>query len=133
MMELFREKFPNGVSCVEDVVSNQVVREMEMQLEQTKLDLETYREAVRKETENYNICVSQLELSRQEVITPMPKPLMLSRSFFGKILQVKLFSLPGPYLQRSPTTGGICEVPSDPPILLQPGGVWYKTKKRLYS
>ena len=40
MMELFREKFPNGVSCVkDDLINNHVAMEMEMQLAQTKSEL----------------------------------------------------------------------------------------------
>merc|ERR1711936_658589 len=69
LLILKKEMADNGGSCVDDVASSQVVREMEMQLEQTRLELETSRETVRKEGENYNMCVSQLELAKQEVIT----------------------------------------------------------------
>merc|ERR1711892_1394565 len=66
---LKKEMGENGGSSIDSGASAQVVREMELQLEQARLELETSRQTVHKEGERYNMTISQLEISRQEVVT----------------------------------------------------------------
>eukprot|EP00091_Calanus_sinicus_P007910 TRINITY_DN1926_c0_g2_i6.p1 TRINITY_DN1926_c0_g2~~TRINITY_DN1926_c0_g2_i6.p1 ORF type:complete len:526 (-),score=163.64 TRINITY_DN1926_c0_g2_i6:235-1812(-) len=66
---LKKEMGENGGSSVDSGASAQVVREMELQLEQARLELETSRQTVQQEGERYNMTLSQLEISRQEVLT----------------------------------------------------------------
>merc|ERR1712106_957152 len=66
---LKKEMGENGGSSIDSGASAQVVREMELQLEQARLELETSRQTVHKEGERYNMTISQLEISRQEVMT----------------------------------------------------------------
>merc|ERR1711892_793652 len=69
LLILKKEMAENGGSTVDAGASAQIVREMEMQVEQVRLELETSRETVKKEGDRYNMTLSQLELSRQDVIT----------------------------------------------------------------
>merc|ERR1711892_868111 len=66
---LKKEMGENGGSSIDSGASAQVVREMELQLEQARLELETSRQTVHKEGERYSMTISQLEISRQEVMT----------------------------------------------------------------
>merc|ERR1711892_688828 len=66
---LKKEMGEHGGSSIDSGASAQVVREMELQLEQARLELETSRQTVHKEGERYNMTISQLEISRQEVVT----------------------------------------------------------------
>merc|ERR1711892_872229 len=66
---LKKEMAENGGSSIDSGASAQVVREMELQLEQARLELETSRQTVHKEGERYSMAISQLEISRQEVMT----------------------------------------------------------------
>ena len=56
---------------------------------------------------------SQIQTAMSEKIRHSA-PIFLNSTVYQAKLN-KLFSLPGSYLQRSPTTGGICDVPSNPP------------------
>eukprot|EP00092_Neocalanus_flemingeri_P012479 GFUD01013452.1.p1 GENE.GFUD01013452.1~~GFUD01013452.1.p1 ORF type:complete len:1885 (+),score=551.68 GFUD01013452.1:790-5655(+) len=69
LLILKKEMSENEGTSVDSGANAQVVREMELQLEQSRLELETSRETVQKEGERYNMTVSQLELSRQDVST----------------------------------------------------------------
>eukprot|EP00092_Neocalanus_flemingeri_P025250 GFUD01027382.1.p1 GENE.GFUD01027382.1~~GFUD01027382.1.p1 ORF type:complete len:1768 (+),score=522.48 GFUD01027382.1:102-5405(+) len=69
LLILKKEMSENEGTSVDSGANSQVVREMELQLEQSRLELETSRETVQKEGERYNMTVSQLELSRQDVST----------------------------------------------------------------
>merc|ERR1712106_856891 len=66
---LKKEMGENGGASIDSGASAQVVREMELQLEQARLELETSRQTVHKEGERYSMTISQLEISRQEVVT----------------------------------------------------------------
>merc|ERR1712083_704040 len=66
---LRKEMSESGGSSMDSGASAQVMREMELQLEQVKLELETSRQSVQQEPERYNMTLSQLEISRQEVST----------------------------------------------------------------
>merc|ERR1711892_165224 len=66
---LKKEMGENGGSSIDSGASAQVVREIELQLEQARLELETSRQTVHKEGERYSMTISQLEISRQEVMT----------------------------------------------------------------
>merc|ERR1711892_1474355 len=66
---LKKEMGENGGSSIDSGASAHVVREMELQLEQARLELETSRQTVHKEGERYSMTISQLEISRQEVMT----------------------------------------------------------------
>merc|ERR1719320_822652 len=64
---LRKEMSESEGSTMNSGASAQVVREMELQLEQVRLELETSRQSVQQEAERYNMTISQLEISRQEV------------------------------------------------------------------
>merc|ERR1711981_50783 len=66
---LRKEMSESGGTSADSGASAQVVREMELQLEKANLELESSRQTVQQEAERYNMTLSQLEISRQEVIT----------------------------------------------------------------
>merc|ERR1711981_993223 len=66
---LRKEMSEGGGTSADSGASAQVVREMELQLEKANLELESSRQTVQQEAERYNMTLSQLEISRQEVIT----------------------------------------------------------------
>jgi len=66
---LRKEMSESGGSSVDSGANAQVMREIELQLQQARLELETSRQSVQQEAERYNMTLSQLEISRQEVFT----------------------------------------------------------------
>ena len=68
LLILQSEIHENGGSPTDSGESTQVVREMEMELQQARLELETSREAVKKEGERSNTAFIQLEDAKQEVM-----------------------------------------------------------------